>query len=932
VRLQGDRVAKELAQDLRGRVRGRVFTDAVTRALYSTDASPYKVLPTAVLVAGEVDDIHVAIDACRRMNVPITARGAGTSLTGQCVGDGLQLDISALRDIDFVDPERRLARVAPGASWWRLNQEAGKHGLEFGPDPATKRQCTMAGVVGTNAGGTHSLIYGAAVEHVDAVEVVLADGRTCRLEAADDINRSGLPHDIADGLERVRAEATPLLGPAFSTLARRGSGYQLEHLCNPRPDMARFMAGSDGTLALYTALELRLSPLPAVRVLGVVGYSDMRQAIEHVPSLVGTGPCAVELVSSSLLDVARHDPVHSAATGTIPLEVGAMLFVEYQGSTLSEAAAGLDRMDRQAGPTMLNIHCLTTVEAARMWAVREAGVGALSAVASGPRLPQVFVEDTIVAVDRLPGYAEEFEALFKAHGMETIWYGHASTGLLHVRPFLDLSKATDLARVESLMAASVDLIKAWGGDMCGEHGDGFAHTYWNERLFGPELYGSLRTIKGLFDPSNLLNPGKIVDGPSPIDNLRYGTEYSPSPLPVRIGFEDQGGWVGATERCYGAGVCRKRDTGTMCPPAAASGLEIHSTRARANLLREVALGTLPVASLSSPEARDVMETCVMCKACKTECPARVDMARMKIAWKDAVRREHGAPLLDHVIARLRPLLRLGSILPVVPNVLLGMAITKRLLGVPASRRLPEQAARPLTRDLSVGKDGALLFGDCFTVYQEPEIGRALASLMTAADLPLALAPGACCGRTALSAGFIDMARATASRTAAALRQTSGPLLFAEPSCMSAVTDDWQHLIGDVSDIARRCVLAEEFVGTLDDSLQFQPGGPVVLHAHCHQNALWGSEQTAAAIAMVPGAQVRILDSGCCGMAGSFGYQAKQDSLSRAMANRVVIPAVNAAPADAVVVATGTSCRHQVDDMATRRAVHPLVYLASKLLA
>jgi len=789
----------------------------------------------------------------------------------------------------------------------------------------------MAGVVGSNAGGTHSIIYGAAVEHVAAVEMVLADGRSCRVDGARGLPGSGLPADIAAGLAGVRAQAAPLLGPAFSTLARRGSGYQLEHLCADRPDMARLMAGTDGTLGLYTSLEVRLSPLPAVRVLGVVGYRDMTSAIERVPALVETRPCAVELVSRSLLDVARADPVHGVVAGSIPTEVGALLFVEYQGESLAEATGGLDRMDREAGPCVLNLRCVTAADAARMWAVREAGVGALSAVASGPRLPQAFVEDTIVAVERLPGYAAEFQALFKAHGMETVWYGHASTGLLHVRPFLDLSRAPDLARLESLMAESVDLIRAWGGDMCGEHGDGLAHSYWNERLFGPELYGSLRAIKGIFDPRNLLNPGKVVEGPSPLENLRYGLEYAPSPLPVRVNFDDQGGWVAATERCYGAGLCRKTDTGTMCPPAAATGMESHSTRARANLLREVAMGALPVASLAAPEAREVMETCVMCKACKTECPARVDMARMKVAWKDSVRRQHGAPLLDHLTARLRPMLQLGSRFPPLANLVLGLGLTRRALRISPSRRIPGQALRPLTRDLATGTAGPLLFGDCFTVYQEPEVGRALATLMRAANQPLGLAPAGCCGRTSLSAGFVEMARATATRTAAALRRTSGPLLFAEPSCMSAVVDDWQHLIGDVLDIAERCTLGEEYVGSLSDALRFREGGAVLLHGHCHQKALWGTAQTAAALAMVPGVEVSTVDAGCCGMAGSFGYQARQDSLSRAMAHRVLVPAVNAADPTTVVVATGTSCRHQVDDLAARAAIHPLIYLASRVL-
>ncbi|MFN2463518.1 MAG: FAD-binding and (Fe-S)-binding domain-containing protein [Candidatus Dormibacteria bacterium] len=920
----------DLAHRLSREVRGQVLTDAVSRSLYATDASPYRVLPDAVLVAGEVDDISAAVGVCRELGVPITARGAGTSLTGQCVGPGLQLDTSRLRTIHFVDPERRLARVEPGVSWWQLNREAARHNLEFGPDPATRRVATMGGMVGSNSGGTHSIIYGAAVEHVAALEAVLPDGRRRRLSGGDDLSQTGLPEDVAAALAAVRADATPRLGPAFSTLARRGSGYQLEHLCSPRPHMGRFLAGSDGTLALFTALEVELSPVPAARVLAVLGYAEMREAIEAVPALVETGPCAVELVSRSLLDVARADPVHSAVTRSIPHEVGALLFVEYQGDTAEEALAGWSRMDRCAGSTLLNIRCTTEAEAARMWAVREAGVGALSAVASGPRLPQAFVEDTIVAVQRLPGYAAEFEALFEAHGVRTVWYGHASTGLLHVRPFLDLTQPADLDRLDSLMKGSIDLVRAWGGDMCGEHGDGLAHSYWNERLFGPELYASLRAIKAAFDPGNLLNPGKVVEGPSPLASLRYDPTYAPKELPARISFADQGGWVGAVERCYGAGVCRKRDSGTMCPPAAATGLESRSTRARANLLREVATGALPMSELAAPQAREVMETCVMCKACKTECPARVDMARLKVSWKDAVRREHGAPLLDHAVARLRPGLKLGARVPTLANMVLGLGLTRRLLRLAPGRRIPSHARRALDRDLPRGATGPLLFGDCFTVYQEPEVGIALRDLASAAGETLALTPGGCCGRTALSAGFIDMARATAARTAAALRKTEGPLLFAEPSCLSAVTDDWQHLIGDVSDIASRSMPAEDYLLRHSGKLRFEAGGKVVLHGHCHQKALWGMASTEAALALAPGTHVTTLDSGCCGMAGSFGYQAKQDELSRAMAQRVLLPAVNDAPADTEVVATGTSCRHQLRDLGNRGAVHPLVYLAGRL--
>lgn len=922
----------EIARAFKGRTRGSVRTDPVTRELYATDASPYRILPAAVLRPESVEDLGAAIEVCREIGLSITPRGAGTSFTGQCVGPGLQVDCASLDRIEWIDTERRIARVEPGTTWWELNRQAARHRLLYGPDPATRRQCTVGGMTATNSGGTHSIVYGAAVDHVHAVELLLADGRTARLEASRDgtVAGGGVPDDVAELLEKARAACGPLLGPQFSTLARRGSGYQLEHLCPDAPHMGKFVAGSEGTLALLTAIEVTLDPLRSHRVLAVCAYDDLHAAIGTVPALVGTGPSAIEVVSRSMIDIARSDPFHARNVSAIDADAGALLFVEYQGSSEAEAVTGFDRMDHalaEAPGVRARDRFIDPRAQATMWAVREAGIGALSSVAGGPNLPQAFVEDTVVAVDHLPPYIRALDELFGRHEMDVVWYGHASTGLVHVRPFLDISKTRDLDRLNGLMSDTVDLIHEWAGDFSGEHGDGLARTCWNERLFGAEIYSQLRAVKQAFDPGNLLNPGKVVDGQSTTDNMRYRPGYQRLQVASPVAFQDFGGFEAAAERCFGAGVCRKRGTGVMCPPAAATGAEEHSTRARANLLRAVVAGDVDWADLSSAEAYEVMDTCIACKACKTECPARVDMARMKAVWQDRMRQDVGPTRFQRMVASLRSLQEMGARTPRLTNRVLRSRLFRHRLGIAKQRSLPPLADEPLTAQLPAGVQGPLLYPDCFTTFQEPHIGIAAAGLMMG---ELSLAPAGCCGRVMLSEGFVDRARQAAEHSAMALRLTSGPVLFCEPSCMSMVIDDWPHLIGDVVDITDRCRLAEEHVAEVASALPFRPGGRVLFHPHCHQRALWGSDGTERALRLVPDLEIEIPDSGCCGMAGGFGYRADRYELSVAMGERVLAPTVRAAPESTQIIATGTSCRHQIADLTGRRAMHPLEFLSEQL--
>ena len=936
------------AAALRGAVAGSVSTSPLRRWLYSTDASIYRVVPDVVLEAASVADLHAAAAIAAEHGVPLVARGAATSVAGQAVGPGIVVDCFKLDRILAIDSGARTARVEPGVIQASLNRAAAAFGLEFGPDTSTVDQATVGGMVGNNSSGSRSIVYGETKDKIVRVDAVTVTGSAlvfgqCR---GDDL-ASGLAGAGAAAagaaLAEVRGRYRRPIAQDSPQTRRCTTGYNLRELLEPSPNLGKLLAGSEGTLALFAEIEVTLDPLPAARTGAALTFASLRAALEANAAILETGPSAVELLD---LDPLRAAPNLAAFGRLAPLMAGeerALLTVEYQGSA-EEARAGLGRLRALAGD--LGATAVEWLEdpaaLAEAGALRRAVVPLLMG-APGADRPVPFVEDTAVAPECLARFVDDFEHLVAAAGARASFTGHASAGCMHVRPLLDLKSAAGVRSMETLAASVVRLVVEYHGAISGEHGVGRSRSWSLPGLLGADLYAAMVAVKDAFDPRRLLGPGIIVDGPSVAESLRYGADYrGDGAWAPRLSYAAEGGFDLAVEKCFGAGLCKKL-TGTMCPPAAASRNEAQTTRARANALQGVLCGAVPLAAVGAAEFREVLGTCVACKACKTECPAGVDMAALKAEWLAAIRAREGVPALARGIGEFRRLAALASpgapLVNALARTLLARLVTDRL-GVARQRPLPTFSRRPLTGRLAgaPARAGAALFVDCFVQYQEPQVGEALASLLRAAGVELAVVDAGCCGRTALSTGQIDKARAAAATALAALHERAAEgcdLLFIEPSCLSMVGDDWRRLLPDDPRVAEVAAAARPALALVADRaaagrLHFRAGGRVLLHSHCHEKALSFAAATGRALGAVPDLEVEVLDAGCCGMSGVFGYEAEHYALSVAMAERVLLPAVRAEGPETTVLATGTSCRTQIHDLAGRPAIHPLEFLAGRL--
>ncbi len=936
------------ARALEGRVAGEVRTTPLSRWLYSTDSSSYRLLPDAVLVAGAVEDLYIAAQVAAEHGVSLCPRGAGTSVAGQAIGTGIVVDCFKLDRILEIDADGRRARVEPGVIQASLNAAAAAYGLEFGPDTSTVDQATIGGMVGNNSSGSRSIIYGQSVDKLLGLRTVLIGGDELDLGVcADDDLSSGVTgpqaRAIAAELAAMRRRSRAAIATGYPQTSRCTSGYNLRCLLDRRPNLARLLAGSEGSLALFTMLDVELDPLPETRVGAALTFATIRQALEANVALLSTGPSAVELLD---LDPLRRAPNLSTFRLLAPLLANgdpAMLTVEYQGSE-EEARAGLARLRTIQGE--LGVREV-------VWLEDRAALGAAAALrravlpllmgAPGAERPAAIVEDTAVAPEHLADFVDQFQRIIAAHGAKASFTGHASAGCLHVRPLLDLKSVAGVAKLDAIAREVGQLVCDYHGAVSGEHGCGIARSWILPRLFGAELYAEFVALKKVFDPRNLLGPGHVVDGPSPIENLRFGANYrGAEPWRPRLSYAAEGGFDLAVEKCFGAGICKKI-SGTMCPPATVSRDEARSTRARANALQALVAGTLALEDITEDEFVEVLGTCLACKACKTECPAGVDMAALKVEWLAERHAREGVPLLARGIANFRRLIGLAApFAPLIRAVARPPLTTPflRLLGVAPQRPLPPIARRPLTRRVRAdAHPDVLVFADCFVKHQEPEVGEALVRLLRAAGHTVGVVDAGCCGRTMMSTGMLDKARRAAADCLQRLHaevQAGRTIVFVEPSCLSMIHDDWQRLLPDdprVDQVAAACRFGLDLVAGAAHvgRLEFRPGGDVLLHPHCHERSLFTSQATEQALRSVPGITLRVLDEGCCGMSGIFGYEAEHYELSVAIAERGLLPAVRAAAPQTAVLATGTSCRAQIGDLSGRRAEHPAVFLADRLL-
>ncbi len=963
-RLQ-DRLTRETNAEVR-------FEDGY-RGLYATDASLYQIEPIGVVVPRSRDDLVAAVAIAAEEGTPVLPRGGATSLSGQTIGKAIVLDCSKyLNRIGVVDRDRMTVKVEPGVVLDRLNAHLKPLGLMFGPDVSTSDRATIGGMVGNNSAGARSLRYGKTVDHVQALDVVLDDGTQATFGpiAADRLDAVCSRDDRVARLHRAVRDIVYKHRDAivhhFPKILRRVSGYNLDEFVPGLPvrpvgwpderwafNLARLVVGSEGTLAIVAGAELKVVPMPPAQGLVILSFATIPAALERLAEIVATGPVAVEMLDRMILDLAAKNPEYAKRLDFAQGRPAAVLAAQFYANTNEELA---DRANDLASrferaPGVLGVR--TTLSAAAkddFWKVRKAGLSLLMGMV-GDDKPVAFVEDTAVAPEKLLEFYERFVAIMAHHGTHGACYGHADVGCLHIRPVLNVKTSAGVDALRAIARDVSDLVVEFGGAMSGEHGDGLARSLWNRKLFGPDVYAAFEAVKRAFDPSNRMNPGKVVAANDVADHLRLSPNYHAiEPEETVLDFSAQGGFARAAEMCSGVGACRKEGGGTMCPSYMVTRDEEHTTRGRANALRLVMSGALPGGGdLGNPVLHDALDLCLQCKACKTECPSNVDMAKLKAEVLHQSFRGRGVPLGSLLMGHIYRLNPIGSATTPLANWTLRQPAFKWLLekvaGIDRRRTLPEFTANHLrkwfrrhTPDSRSGSRGVVvLLDDCFTTYNNPDVGRAAVSVLEACGYKVELAGLECCGRPAISKGLLPLGKRLARENVAKLvehARRGTAIVGVEPSCLLTLVDEYRDLrLGADADlIASRAMLVESFIADREcvPDLPVRPStGRVLLHGHCQQKALVGTSGTLAALGRIGGLEVRELDSGCCGMAGSFGYELGHYDVSTALANRVLLPSI-AADADAELVAPGFSCRSQVHALAGFTPRHPIELIAASL--
>ncbi|MBL8521362.1 MAG: FAD-binding protein, partial [Betaproteobacteria bacterium] len=971
-------------------VEGEVLFDAASRGRYATDASIYQVMPVGVVVPKTPEAARIAVQIAVEAGVPVLSRGGGTSQCGQTVGAALVIDHSKyLNQVVSIDAEARRAAVQPGLVLDHLNAQLKAHGRWYPVDVSTSAQATLGGMAGNNSCGSRSIAYGNMVHNVAGIDMLMADGRRLRFAEEGDCTDRDLVARIRAICEREAAEITA----RFPPLLRRVAGYNLDlfnprdplHYNSARPNLAHLLVGSEGTLGVFQSLDLKLSPLPAHRVLGVVNVPTFYRAMEVTRHIVGLTPTAVELVDRTMIDLSRENPLFRPVIDAALIgEPEALLLVEFAGGERTALEAKLADLEALLGDHGLPGAVVKLTDAGaqkKLWEVRKAGLNIMMSM-KGDGKPVSFIEDCCVPLEHLAEYTRRLTEVFTKHGTKGTWYAHASVGTLHVRPVLDMRRE-GATQMRAIAEEAAELVREYKGVYSGEHGDGLVRSEWIAPFFGPRLTAALGEIKTLFDPNNLMNPGKIVSPPKQDDRtlFRFAPGYATQEIRTGLDWSKELGMAGAVEMCNNNGHCRKFDAGTMCPSYRATGDEQHLTRGRANTLRLALSNQLGPAGIASEDVREALELCVGCKGCKRECPTGVDMAKMKIEATYQYKRAHGFTLKDKLIAYLPRYARYAPLFAwavMLRNALPGAALlTEGLTGFSARRRLP-QWRRGLLASVGAGKWQAamrkaraeaseayfgperdvVLFTDTFTNYFEaptklfPGVSvEAAAIVLQRAGYNVDLIGAAtgerplCCGRTFLAGGLVDEARAEAKRTLDALlpyAKRGVPIIGLEPSCLTTLRDEFLSLLPgpDAELLAGQSFLFEEFLareqhaGRLDPArlnLRPLPLDGVRVHGHCHQKAFDAFEPVIEVLRWIPELKVEPIESSCCGMAGSFGYDAKHHAVSMKMAELALLPAVREASDKTLIVAGGTSCRTQILDGAQRNAVHPAIVLAASMV-
>jgi FAD/FMN-containing dehydrogenase/Fe-S oxidoreductase len=959
--------ARELESRLRATLRGEVQFDAASRALYATDASNYRQTPIGVVLPDDAADVEATIAACRDLGAAILPRGASTSLAGQCCNVAVVLDFSRyMRRLVSLDPDRRVAVVEPGIVLDRVREAAELYHLTFAPDPATHSRCTIGGMIGNNSCGTHSVMGGLTANNIRSLDVLLADGTrmtvgpTTNEQFAAILARGGRPAQIYSGMKRIRDRCADEIRRRFPQIPRRVSGYNLNELLPENHfNVARALVGSEGTLATVLSAELDLMHSPPCRRLAVLAFADAFLAADAVPEIIAHSPIGLEGIDALLLDFMRRKQLALDDVELLP-EGGGFLLVEFGAESNEEAEAKAHDFlaaSIRFSPPPLSGRVYEPAEAARIWHVRESALGAMVFVPGEPHGWEGW-EDAAVPPTQLGSYLRQFTALMREYGYRSPLYGHFGQGCVHSRINFDLESEPGIRKFREFLDRATDIVLAHGGSISGEHGDGQARGALLPKMFGPELMQAFREFKSLWDPDNRMNPGKMIDPVAvydPAEKLRLGAGYvSPRPETFFQFPAEHGSFGEATLRCVGVGACRKETTGTMCPSYMATRDERHSTRGRAHLLWELMEGKiLPVGSRAgavdwqNDAVHEALDLCLSCKACKTECPVNVDMATYKAEFLAHYYQGRSRPLQHYAFGFMDRLAHAASLIPGLTPRLANLplrtpgvsALIKTILGVAPQRTLPQFAPQSFQHDWnsnshvlrearSPGRP-VLLWPDTWNNYYHPQSLHAAARVLTRAGFTLEVPRHhVCCGRPLYDFGLLDHARAYLLRILeqfAPQIDAGLPFVFLEPSCASVFRDELVNFFPADPRAQRlrdQTLLLSEFLvrNAPDFEPAPHPGAKILLHGHCHHKSIMKMTDEVALLRRT-GAQVELLDSGCCGMAGPFGFEREKFEVSQILGERVLLPAVRAAGPDTLLVADGFSCREQIAQNSPRRAMH-----------
>ena len=948
---------QDIADELRRRVEGEVRFDPYSRLLYSTDASIYQMEPVGVVIPRNAADVQAVVEFAAGEGIPVLPRSGGTSLAGQTVNHAIVMDFSKyMNRVLEVNPEEQWARVEPGIILDQLTRQVGTHGLQYAPDPTTANRACVGGGIGNNTCGAHSVIYGKTLDHIRELDVILSDGSAAHFgaltpaELESRLSAGGLEGDIYRGVLRIAEEQKDEIDRTYARIQRRVSGYNLDEFIldgdrNAGPvNLARMVVGSEGTLCVVTEARVNLVPRPTMTSLSVLHFRSVFDASEATMRVLRHDPSSVEMIDKMVLDRCRDALGQSRLLSFIDGDPGAMLIVEFYGESEAELTAKMDGLKADAGLAYACVNILDRAGQAAVWNVRKGGLGLLMSI-RGDAKPIPFVEDPAVDPSVMGDFVRRFDQIVTDHGTTAGYYGHAAVGCLHIRPMISLKGQEGIDKMVSIGDAVSDLIKEFGGSMSGEHGDGIVRGVWTRKMFGDQIYNAFRELKHTWDPGDIMNPGKIIDTPPMTENLRYGTAYQPIQLDTALDFSSDFGYSGAVEMCNGMGACRKLD-GSMCPSFMATRDEEHSTRGRANLLRAALSGRMlegAEGSITDQRLHQALDLCLECKACKAECESGVDMAKLKYEFLNYYHEKHGVPLRSRIFANINALNRLGSRYAPVTNWMtgnrLGRSIASALFGVSAERKqppfarqsLPDWFAKRNRNAVSPAKFGTVaLYNDTFMNYNYPEIGIAAVELLEAAGYEVELVNGACCGRPMISKGLLEQARQQARDNLghlATFARRGVPVVGCEPSCLLTLRDEYPDFVTgeDASLVAGNSFLIDEFLATAQSNdrldLAFSDlTKRVLFHGHCHQKAIVGTDNALAALNMPPGYEAELINAGCCGMAGSFGFEREHYDISMQIGGLSLFPAIEAKP-DWEVAVMGVSCRQQVEHGTGRRARH-----------